>query len=149
MEGGHDGDAKFSSSNKDSGIIPRAICHIFQILEQNKDEVEYSVRVSHLELYNEELLDLLSTDSNNPKPLRLFNEGDRGVTVHNLEEVPVTSAEGIFSILEKSSKQRKMAETKLNEHSSRSHCIFTITIHTKETTVEGEDLIKVKKKNSN
>ena len=142
MEGSHEGDAKFSATNKDSGIIPRAVCHIFDTLQQNKEEVEYSIRVSHMELYNEELIDLLTTDPLNPKTLRLFNDG-----VHNLEEVPVTSAEGIFSILEKSSKHRIMAETKLNEHSSRSHCIFSITIHSKETTLEGEDLIKTGKLN--
>jgi hypothetical protein len=107
-------------------------------------EFEHSVRVSHLELYNEELIDLLCTDE---KQLKLFDDGNKGVRIANLEEALVSSADEISDVLEKSSARRHVNATHLNHSSSRSHCIFTITIHMKETTPAGEDMIKIGKLN--
>ena len=67
--------------------------------------------------------------------------------MHPLEEVVVHSAQDIFSILEKSAHKRQTAETQLNHNSSRSHCIFSVLIHTREMTPEGEDLVKTGKLN--
>lgn len=55
----------------------------------------------------------------------------------------VYNPQDIFGILEKSWQERKAAVTNLNHNSSRSHCIFSITIHIKENTPEGEELLKV------
>jgi kinesin family protein 11 len=99
-----------------------------------------------MELYKEELCDLLNPG--NTSQLKLYEEAGSGrVYVHNLEETNVYSPEDIFSILEKSYEERRTAETNLNKNSSRSHCIFSITIHTKEVAPDGEDLIKVGKLN--
>eukprot|EP00026_Physarum_polycephalum_P000638 Phypoly_transcript_00639.p1 GENE.Phypoly_transcript_00639~~Phypoly_transcript_00639.p1 ORF type:complete len:1065 (+),score=165.20 Phypoly_transcript_00639:219-3197(+) len=131
-----------------AGVIPRSIHYIFDSLE--KSSSEYTVRVSHMELYNEELRDLLSTEN---KPLRIYDgmmvdvTGKKGCTVNNLEEVIVSNAKSIFSVIENSCRKRQTAETLLNPYSSRSNCIFTITIHTKEATPDGEDLLKVGKLN--
>lgn len=148
MEGGLEGGAAWSADHAQSGMIPRAVNQIFRSLEHNID-IEYSVKVSHMELYNEELIDLLATidDKVPAKPLKMLEHPRDGVAVHNLEEVPVTSADAIFKILRKSNKRRTTAATKLNAASSRSHCIFTITVHTKETTLEGEEVIRVGKLN--
>ena len=70
-----------------------------------------------------------------------------GVSCHNLEEVIVKSPEEITEIMRKAMAKRQVAATKLNKTSSRSHCIFTLTVHIKETTPEGEDLLKVGKLN--
>jgi hypothetical protein len=94
-----------------------------------------------MELFNEELIDLLG--GSDDKPLRLFEHPKDGVTIHNLEQVPVTSADAIFKILRKSSIKRQEAATKMNASSSRSHCIFTITVHTKESTGDGGELIRI------
>src|SRR6185503_9866344 len=59
----------------------------------------------------------------------------------------VASADEIFRILERGLQQRSVAETNMNKSSSRSHCIFSVIIHTKESTPEGEDLLKVGKLN--
>jgi kinesin family protein 11 len=53
----------------------------------------------------------------------------------------------IYQVLDRGTSKRRTAETLLNKRSSRSHSVFTITIHMKETTPEGEDVIKIGKLN--
>lgn len=69
--------------------------------------------MSFLELYNEELIDLLG---NNTEPLKIF-DSNKGVTVNNLEELPVTCAQEIFDVLERGLNQRQVAETRMNKNS--------------------------------
>ncbi|PKA65766.1 125 kDa kinesin-related protein [Apostasia shenzhenica] len=163
----------------DAGVIPRAVKQIFDTLEcQN---TEYSVKVTFLELYNEEITDLLAPEElakivleeKQKKTLPLMEDGKGGVLVRGLEEEIVTSADEIFSLLERGSSKRRTAETLLNKQSrlklsstsslnlripilvslmiflrlSRSHSLFSITIHIKEATPEGEELIKCGKLN--
>jgi kinesin family protein 11 len=139
MEGGLEGGAAWSADHPESGMISRAVRDVFAHLNAQVDS-ENSVRVSHLELANEELVDLLATSEE--KPLRLFEHPKEGVQIHNLESVPVSSVESIFKILRQSNLRRAAAATKLNASSSRSHCVFTITVQTKETAADGE-LIRV------
>ncbi|KAJ4903718.1 putative 125 kDa kinesin-related protein [Raphanus sativus] len=136
-----------------AGVIPRAVKQIFDTLEGQ--EAEYSVKVTFLELYNEEITDLLapedisrvSSEDKQKKPLPLMEDGKGGVLVRGLEEEIVTSASEIFTLLERGSSKRRTAETFLNKQSSRSHSLFSITIHIKEATPEGEELIKCGKLN--
>ncbi|KAG0619180.1 hypothetical protein M758_4G122100 [Ceratodon purpureus] len=137
----------------EAGVIPRAIQQIFETLD--KDDQEYSVKVTYLELYNEELTDLLAPeeyskvviDEKIKKPLALMEDGKGGVLVRGLEEEIVTSASEIYTLLDRGSAKRQTADTLLNKQSSRSHSIFSITIHMKETTPEGEELMKCGKLN--
>ncbi|XP_074591511.1 kinesin-like protein KIN-5C [Curcuma longa] len=137
----------------DAGVIPRAVKQIFDTLESQN--AEYSVKVTFLELYNEEITDLLAPEElskivleeRQKKPLPLMEDGKGGVLVRGLEEEIVTSADEIFSLLERGSAKRRTAETLLNKQSSRSHSLFSITIHIKEATPEGEELIKCGKLN--
>lgn len=143
MEGG----PRNSSDGKDlsaaAGVIPRSIKQIFDTLEANENS-DSSVKVSFLELYNEELTDLLAGDDS--KKLRLL-EDRSGVVVQGLEEAIVKSAAEIYQILDRGTSRRRTEETLLNKRSSRSHSIFTVTIHMRETTPEGEDVIKIGKLN--
>ncbi|XP_050227654.1 kinesin-like protein KIN-5C [Mercurialis annua] len=137
----------------EAGVIPRAVKQIFDTLEGQN--AEYSVKVTFLELYNEEITDLLAPDEiskvnmeeKQKKQLPLMEDGKGGVLVRGLEEEIVTSANEIFTLLERGSAKRRTAETLLNKQSSRSHSLFTITIHIKEATPEGEELIKCGKLN--
>lgn len=72
-----------------AGIIPRAVQHIFERLEAQ--DTEYSVRVSYLEIYNEELNDLLN--DGDKQNLRIFEDtnGKKGLSVDRLEEIPVNN----------------------------------------------------------
>uniref|UniRef100_A0ACD5XU16 Uncharacterized protein n=1 Tax=Avena sativa TaxID=4498 RepID=A0ACD5XU16_AVESA len=150
MEGGG-GKTQNGSLPSDAGVIPRAVKKIFDTLEAQN--AEYSMKVSFLELYNEELTDLLApeeskfSDDKSKKPMALMEDGKGGVFVRGLEEEVVSSASEIYKILERGSAKRKTAETFLNKQSSRSHSIFSITIHIKECTPEGEEMIKCGKLN--
>ncbi|KAL3646890.1 Kinesin-like protein KIN-5C [Castilleja foliolosa] len=137
----------------EAGVIPRAVKQIFDTLESQN--AEYSVKVTFLELYNEEITDLLAPEDiskvaleeKQKKQLPLMEDGKGGVLVRGLEEEIVTSANEIFTLLERGSAKRRTAETLLNKQSSRSHSLFSITIHIKEATPEGEELIKCGKLN--
>ncbi|KAM3324913.1 kinesin-like protein KIN-5C [Capsicum chacoense] len=138
---------------QEAGVIPRAVKQIFDTLEGQN--AEYSVKVTFLELYNEEITDLLAPEDlskvaledRQKKQLPLMEDGKGGVLVRGLEEEIVTSANEIFTLLERGSSKRRTAETLLNKQSSRSHSLFSITIHIKEATPEGEELIKCGKLN--
>lgn len=151
MEGGGK-KAKNGEFPNDAGVIPRAVRQIFDILESQ--HAEYNMKVTFLELYNEEITDLLAPEETSKfiedkskKPIALMEDGKGGVFVRGLEEEIVYSANEIYKILEKGSAKRRTAETLLNKQSSRSHSIFSITIHIKECTPEGEEMIKCGKLN--
>ncbi|GFO42049.1 kinesin-like protein, partial [Plakobranchus ocellatus] len=128
-----------------SGIIPRALHQIFEDLQKQPD-IEFSVRVSFLELYNEELFDLLGS-SIDPLRLRIYEDNTKkgSVIISGLEEVVVRSKGEVFEILQRGTSKRQTAATLMNAVSSRSHSVFSVTIHIKENTVDGEELLKTGK----
>ncbi|KAJ6804908.1 putative 125 kDa kinesin-related protein [Iris pallida] len=151
MEGGRlSKDGRFPD---DAGVIPRALRRVFEILDAQN--AEYTMKVSFLELYNEELTDLLAppdqesrhSDDRPKKPIALMEDGKGGVLVRGLEEETVTSAGQIYRILEKGSSKRRTAETLLNKQSSRSHTIFSVTILLKECTPDGAEMFRCGKLN--
>ena len=76
---------------------------------------------------------------------RIFDDARRGTYCAPLEEVPVHGAADVLSVLRRGV-GLQVGEL-MNKNSSRSHCIFTVLVHTKETTPDGEDLLKVGKLN--
>ncbi|XP_062006171.1 kinesin-like protein KIN-5B isoform X1 [Rosa rugosa] len=136
----------------EAGVIPRAVHQIFDTLEaQNAD---YSLRVTFLELYNEEITDLLAPEDHSrisedrqKKPISLMEDGKGCVIVRGLEEEPVYTVNEIYTLLERGAAKRRTADTLLNKRSSRSHSVFSITVHIKEATVGDEELIKCGKLN--
>ncbi|KAF5181319.1 Kinesin-like protein kin-5b [Thalictrum thalictroides] len=150
MEGGMK--TKGGELSAEAGVIPRAVRQIFDTLEAQKSD--YSMKVTFLELYNEEITDLLapedctrSVDDKQKKPISLMEDGKGGVIVRGLEEEVVYSAIEIYSLLERGSSKRRTVDTLLNKHSSRSHAVFSITIHVKDATIGDEELIKCGKLN--
>lgn len=129
-----------------SGIIPRAISQLFDALKGN--DSEFTMRVSFLELYNEDTYDLLSSLDDTSK-LKVFDDAKKrgSVIVGGLEEVGVKSKAEIYDILRRGSAKRQTATTLLNACSSRSHTIFSITVHIRESSIEGEELLKTGKLN--
>ncbi|KAG2144941.1 P-loop containing nucleoside triphosphate hydrolase protein [Suillus cothurnatus] len=145
-----------------AGMIPRVLFRLFHQLETSA--TDYSVKISFVELYNEELRDLLASELNAPagstQPmgkggpadnqagLKIFDDASKkGVFIQGLEEIPVKDAADALALLTKGSHRRQIAATKFNDHSSRSHSVFAITIHIKETSSMGDDLLKVGKFN--
>lgn len=76
---------------------------------------------------------------------RLYEDSSRkgSCIIQGLEEVLVRSKSDVYSVLEKGSAKRQTAATLMNAHSSRSHTVFTVTVHIKENTVDGDELLKV------
>jgi len=128
-----------------AGIIPRAMFNIFEQLSKSQD-IEFSVRVSFLELYNEELFDLLGS-SEDALRLKIYEDSAKkgSVIIQGLEEVVVRNKSEVFEILERGSARRQTAATLMNATSSRSHTVFSVTIHIKENTIDGEVLLKTGK----
>lgn len=146
-----------------AGMIPRALFRLFHQLD--KSGSDFSVKISFVELYNEELRDLLAPELSAPvgsaQPMGLGNSKDagqgglkifddstkKGVFIQGLEEAAVNNVADALALLTKGSHRRQIAATKFNDHSSRSHSVFSITVHTKETSTIGDDLLKVGKLN--
>ncbi|KAF7176154.1 hypothetical protein CNMCM7691_001630 [Aspergillus felis] len=128
-----------------AGIIPRVLYSLFHKLE----DTESTVKCSFIELYNEELRDLLSAEEN-PK-LKIFENEKKGTSgstlVQGMEETWIDSASAGIKLLQLGSLKRQVAATKCNDLSSRSHTIFTITVYTKRTTENGDDYISSGKLN--
>ncbi|KAI4484885.1 hypothetical protein M0802_012994 [Mischocyttarus mexicanus] len=144
MEGVSNDPALHWQSDTTAGIIPRTLSHLFDELRLLEAQ-EYTVRVSFLELYNEELFDLLSPNDDASK-IRLYEDASRkgAVIIHGLEEVTVHNKSEVYKILEKGSEKRQTAATLMNAHS---RLFFSITVHIKENTIDGEELLKTGKLN--
>lgn len=110
-------------------------------------KVEFTMRISYLELYNEELSDLLS--SNDGAQIRIYEDTKKkgSIIVQGLDEIPVRSPSDVFKQLEKGAEKRKMASTLMNAQSSRSHTIFSVHVHITEKSMDGEELVKSGKLN--
>ncbi|KAF9407849.1 kinesin motor protein cin8 [Podila epigama] len=135
----------YGECSPDAGIIPRTLYQLFASLERKA--TEYSVRISFLELYNEEVKDLLASDDDR-KVVKIFDVSKKGgPLVQGLEEVAVYNATQGIEALRKGSAKRTVASTKSNDKSSRSHGVFSITVHVKETADDGEELLKIGKLN--
>ncbi|XP_030011249.1 kinesin-like protein KIF11 [Sphaeramia orbicularis] len=148
MEGERTPDEQFTwEEDPLAGIIPRTLHQIFEKLSENG--TEFSVKVSLLEIYNEELFDLLGPSDDVSERLQLFDDprNKRGVVVKGLEEVTVHNKDEVYQILEKGAAKRRTASTLMNAYSSRSHSVFSVTIHMKEITLDGEELVKIGKLN--
>lgn len=130
-----------------AGIIPRVLYALFQRLEA--DETESSVKCSFIELYNEELRDLFSTDDT--VKLKIFEDnskkGHSTTLVQGMEECHLkTAAQGI-ELLREGSHKRQVAATKCNDLSSRSHTVFTIMVYIKRMTEDGQEYLSAGKLN--
>ncbi|XP_034238721.1 kinesin-like protein KIF11-A [Thrips palmi] len=147
MEGERSTDANVTwEKDPLAGIVPRTLSQLFD--ELRLLQVDFSVKVSFLELYNEELFDLLSSSDDMTK-LRIFEDSSKkgAVIVSGLEEVSVHSKADVYNIMKKGSDKRRTASTLMNARSSRSHTVFTVTVHIKESANEGEEVMRTGKMN--
>ncbi|XP_041280475.1 centromere-associated protein E [Onychostruthus taczanowskii] len=117
--------------NEDSvGIIPKAIQHVFKIICETPER-EFLLRVSYMEIYNETITDLLC-DNRKKKPLGIREDVNRNTYVEDLIEEVVVAPEQVMEWIRKGERNRHYGETKMNEHSSRSHTIFRMIIESRE-----------------
>ncbi|CAK9199899.1 unnamed protein product [Sphagnum troendelagicum] len=131
------------------GIIPNAFEDIFAHIQQSQSSDNFLVHASYLEIHNEEVRDLLA-GPNSWVRLELRESPEAGVYVKNLTSVTVQSVADISRLLMVGKKSRSVAATLMNQDSSRSHSIFTITVETsaRESTLpDGSMHIRVGKLN--
>ncbi|GAA0148068.1 hypothetical protein LIER_07608 [Lithospermum erythrorhizon] len=131
MLGDIEGLGKHPSPNR--GLTPR----IFEFLlariraeEQSRrdEKLQYQCKCSFLEIYNEQICDLLDPSSTN---LQLREDSKKGVYVENLSEFEVQTVGDMLNLLSQGSANRKVAATSMNRESSRSHSVFTCVIESK------------------
>ncbi|KAB2110820.1 Kinesin heavy chain [Alternaria gaisen] len=110
------------------GVIPRIIQQIFASILASPSNIEYTVRVSYMEIYMERIRDLLVPQNDN---LPVHEEKNRGVYVKGLLEVYVSSEDEVYEVLRRGGSARAVSATNMNAESSRSHSIFVITVNQK------------------
>ncbi|XP_006902015.1 PREDICTED: kinesin-like protein KIF27-like isoform X2 [Elephantulus edwardii] len=108
------------------GIIPRAIEEIFENISESPN-IDFNIKVSYIEVYKEELRDLLELETS-MKDLHIREDEKGNTVIVGAKECEVDSAEEVASLLQAGSAARHTGSTQLNEHSSRSHTIFTISL---------------------
>ncbi|XP_064600484.1 kinesin-like protein KIF3B isoform X2 [Liolophura sinensis] len=122
------------------GVIPNSFEHIFQHISRSENQ-QYLVRASYLEIYMEEIRDLLSKDQH--KTLELKERPDTGVYVKDLSSFVTKSVKEIEHVMNVGNQNRVVGATNMNEHSSRSHAIFVITVECSEIGADGDNHIRV------
>jgi kinesin family member 11 len=131
----------FGSFSDAAGIIPRVLHNLFTKLEASGEEC--SVKCSFIELYNEELRDLLSPDD--ATKVTIYHDtskkGHNSTIVQGMEEAHIKDASDGFKLLQAGSHKRQVAATKCNDLSSRSHTVFTVTAYIKRSSEDGEDYL--------
>jgi len=114
------------------GIIPRMITHVFKHIYKNEG-TDFMIKVSMIEIYQEKIRDLLDVSRVN---LNIREDSIKGIYVDGVSERYVGCPNDVLALLEMGSANRAQAATNMNEHSSRSHSIFILTIN-QTNKVEG------------
>ncbi|XP_021106175.1 chromosome-associated kinesin KIF4A isoform X3 [Heterocephalus glaber] len=109
------------------GVIPRVIQLLFKEIDK-KSDFEFTLKVSYLEIYNEEILDLLCPSREKACQINIREDPKEGIKIIGLTEKNVLVALDTVSCLEQGNNCRTVASTAMNSQSSRSHAIFTISI---------------------
>jgi kinesin family protein 5 len=98
------------------GVIPRIVQQVFASILASPSNIEYTVRVSYMEIYMERIRDLLVPQNDN---LPVHEEKNRGVYVKGLLEVYVSSDDEVYEVLRRGGSARAVAATNMNQESSR------------------------------
>lgn len=138
-----------------NGIIPKVMQTIFKRVEETKGTTEFLIRVSFIEIFKEEVFDLLESSSTvyskidgNGKPagpsrapIQIRETANGGISLAGVTEAEVTSQEEMASFLLRGSVCRATGSTNMNSQSSRSHAIFTISMEQKRiaAVTNGDD----------
>ncbi|OMJ65627.1 hypothetical protein SteCoe_37881 [Stentor coeruleus] len=107
------------------GIIPRMVKTVFSHIENCDDTLEFAVKVAYCEIYLEKIRDLLKPEKNN---LKISEDKARGIYIVDLTEEYVSNEDEVYGLMKMGQKNREVGFTNMNEGSSRSHAIFSLTV---------------------
>lgn len=121
----------------DRGIIPRTLAYCFEQFSKITDR-EFTAKISYLEIYNDDGYDLLDPEHEVTKmedlpKVELLESGDGQVHLRHLSQNAVNNEEDALNMLFVGDTNRMIAETPMNQASTRSHCVFTIHITSRST----------------
>ena len=132
---GDDSDYSSVGSNPRTGLIPRTVQSILERAEDTRltsgAGASWECRISFLELYNEEIIDLLSASGSS---ISIREERDGRIIWSGVREIKIKSLVEVMQLLQDGSARRKTSETGMNATSSRSHAIFSLTIVQRKRT---------------
>ena len=121
-------------------MTPRAIQHLFRLISSEQDRTgdlnRFTVFCSFLQIYNENLYDLLQ-DNKLEHSLKIREDKLTGIFVEGLAEYVVTNAKECYSLMRRGERNRITKATKANIHSSRSHSIFQLWVETDQVDKRG------------
>ncbi|XP_038602530.1 kinesin-like protein KIF7 isoform X2 [Tachyglossus aculeatus] len=121
------GEASVASLHEDEqGIIPRAMAEAFKVMDEN-GLLDFTVRVSYLEVYKEEFQDLLEVGTAS-KDIQLREDDKGSLVLCGVKEVAVEGLDEVLSLLEMGNAARHTGATQANRLSSRSHTVFTVAL---------------------
>uniref|UniRef100_A0AAR2LXW0 Kinesin-like protein n=1 Tax=Pygocentrus nattereri TaxID=42514 RepID=A0AAR2LXW0_PYGNA len=112
-------------TDKEPGIYVRTLNDLFKAIEETSDDMQYSVSMSYLEIYNEMIRDLLNPSSGF---LDLREDSKGEIQVAGITEVSTVNAREIMELLMKGNKQRTQEPTAANQASSRSHAVLQVAV---------------------
>lgn len=112
-------------SPKDMGVIPRLLKGMFDNIAKTPAEQEFMIQISYVELYLEQIRDLINPRKDD---LKIRETPARGVWIADVTEVYVSSFEDIITVMRSAEANRTVGSTEMNRHSSRSHSILTLTL---------------------
>ncbi|CEM22728.1 unnamed protein product [Vitrella brassicaformis CCMP3155] len=129
----------------DRGLIPRALSHLYGLMHRQKGETSYKVYISYLEIYNDRGYDLLATNVKEARKLEdlpkvsLMEDDEGNIHLRNLSVNSAQNEEEALNLLFLGDTNRVVAETPMNDASTRSHCIFIIWV---ESHQAGSDAVR-------
>nr|XP_020445542.1 kinesin-like protein KIF28P isoform X2 [Monopterus albus] len=110
------------------GLVPKLSDRLFRVVRENQDTRQCQVFFSMMEIYNEQVVDLLSRGSRIPGGLRVREEQQRGFYVEGLRTVPCDSASQVEQLMEQGTRTRTTTATHMNANSSRSHMVILLQL---------------------
>jgi len=119
------------------GIIPQAIAECFEAVQSTPGR-DFILRVSYLEVYNEQIKDLLSME---PVPVRIQHDPRRGTVLTGVKEQVVLNTSQVLALIKSGEAHRHVGSTDMNEKSSRAHTLFKIIIES--TSSDRKEPVKV------
>ncbi|CAG8619378.1 12174_t:CDS:2, partial [Gigaspora rosea] len=121
---------EYSQLPETKGIIPRSMATLFSYVNSTQYKSrKFVIKVSFVEIYNEDLIDLLAEGDYESRPLVTIREDSKGNMIWSgLQEIKVNSIEEVMRHLMRGSMGRQVGATEMNSQSSRSHAIFSVTL---------------------
>ncbi|CAN0914117.1 Kinesin-like protein KIN-14G [Linum grandiflorum] len=115
------------------GVNFRALSDLFLLSAQRKEVISYEISCQMLEIYNEQVRDLLTSDGLN-KRLEIRNSSNNGINVPDAFLIPVSSPSDVINLMNTGHKNRAVSATAMNDRSSRSHSCLTVHVQGKDLT---------------